>query len=144
MNKRRQRWMLAFLWMAVIFYLSSQDGQQSSSLSTSLFKPLFDIVVPMGVSADILSLIIRKTAHFVTYFILGVLIFRAMDTYELNLSQKIYLSVIFCIGYAISDEIHQLFVPGRSCNLTDVIVDTMGSISSITISGKLRRKEVRT
>ncbi len=144
MNKRRQRWMLAFLWMAVIFYLSSQDGQQSSSLSTSLFKPLFDLVIPMGVSADILSLIVRKTAHFVTYSILGLLVFRATDTYDIELSQKIYFSFLLCLGYAISDEIHQLFVPGRSGNLTDIAVDALGSITSIILYGNLRRKEVRT
>jgi hypothetical protein len=64
MNKRRQRWALAFLWMAVIFFLSGQSGSESTNLSTSLFKPIFDILIPLGISADTLSLIIRKAAHF--------------------------------------------------------------------------------
>ncbi len=141
MNKRRQRWVLAFLWMVVIFLLSSQNGQQSANLSTSLFKPLYDLLIPMGVSADVLSLIIRKTAHFVSYFILGVFVFRAFDTYEIALSQKVYLSILLCFGYSFFDEIYQLFVPGRYGSLIDVFIDGMGSLSSILAMMVLRKKE---
>lgn len=143
MNKRCQRWMLAFLWMLVIFFLSAQSGNESGSLSTSLFKPLFDLLVPMGIPAEILSLIIRKTAHFTEYLILGILVLRALDTYEIHFSQKVYLAMLLCIAYAISDEIHQIFVPGRAGTLIDVLIDSLGSATSIAYITIKRKKEVK-
>lgn len=143
MNKRRQRWMLAFLWMMIIFFLSAQSGNESGSLSTSLFKPLFDMLVPMGIPADLLSLIIRKSAHFIEYMILGILVFRALDTYEIQLSQKVYLAILLCIGYAISDEIHQIFVPGRAGTLIDVLIDSLGSATSIAYIYIKKNSEVK-
>lgn len=144
MNRRRQRWMLAFLWMLIIFFLSAQSGDESGSLSTSLFKPLFDMLVPMGMPADILSLIIRKTAHYTVYLILGILVYRAIDTYAIERSQKVYLAMLLCIGYAISDEIHQIFVPGRAGTLLDVLIDSMGSATSIAYIYIKGKKEVKT
>ncbi|MDO9591928.1 MAG: VanZ family protein [Erysipelotrichaceae bacterium] len=143
MNKRRQRWVLAFLWMTVIFFLSSQSGNDSAMLSTSIFKPLFDLLIPIGVNSEFLSLFIRKTAHFFSYLILGILVFRAMDTYDIEPSQKMYLSLLICFGYAISDEIHQIFVPGRAGMLIDVMIDGLGSATSIVFYFVKRTKEVK-
>jgi VanZ family protein len=143
MNKRRQRWALAFLWMGVIFLLSAQTGDDSAMLSTSLFKPIFDFLTPMGFSISALSLFIRKSAHFFSYLILGVLVFRALDTYNIVLSQKIYVSIMICFGYALSDEIHQIFVPGRSGTLLDVFIDCLGSTVSITYYYVKRKNEVK-
>jgi VanZ family protein len=142
MNKRRQRWALAFLWMAVIFFLSSQNGSESSGLSTSLFKPLFEMLSFTGISTDNFSLIIRKSAHFISYLILGILVFRALDTYQIELSQKVYMSMLLCIGYAISDEIHQIFVPGRAGTLMDIFIDSAGSATSLAFMHAKRIKEV--
>lgn len=143
MNKRRQRWALAFLWMTGIFFLSAQSGNDSGLLSNSLFKPLFEVLIPLGIPADIISLGIRKSAHYVVYLILGILVFRAVDTYEIQLSQKVYLSVMLCVGYAISDEIHQIFVPGRAGTLLDVFIDSMGSATSIAFFSIKGTKEVK-
>jgi VanZ family protein len=143
MNKRRQRWALAFLWMTGIFFLSAQSGNDSGLLSNSLFKPLFEVLIPLGIPADIISLVIRKSAHYIVYLILGILVFRAVDTYEIQLSQKVYLSVMFCVGYAISDEIHQIFVPGRAGTLLDVFIDSMGSTTSIAFFTLRGKKEVK-
>jgi VanZ family protein len=142
MNKRRQRWVLAFLWMTMIFFLSAQSGNDSAMLSTSLFKPVFDLLSPLGINSDILSLIIRKSAHFFAYLVLGILVFRAMDTYDIELSQKLYLSILICFGYAISDEIHQIFVPGRAGTMIDVMIDGLGSATSITFYFFKKDKEV--
>jgi VanZ family protein len=133
MNKRRQRWALAFLWMAVIFFLSGQDGSESANLSTSLFKPLIELLSFTGIPMETFSLVIRKSAHFFSYLILGILVFRALDTYQIELSHKVYLSMLLCIGYAISDEIHQIFIPGRAGSLIDVFIDSMGSATSIAL-----------
>lgn len=76
---------------------------------------------------DTLSFIIRKTAHFTEYFILGLLTYNMTYNYK----KKTYLSIIICVLYAISDELHQSLVPGRSCQILDILIDSSGSIIAI-------------
>ena len=52
------------------------------------------------------------------------------------------MSILLCVGYAISDEIHQLFVDGRAGSLMDVMIDSMGSVTSVTYLAMKRKKEV--
>lgn len=71
---------------------------------------------------------VRKTAHIFEYFILGILMLNVLR-YYCNLNFKLVnLSVILCILYACTDEIHQLFVPGRTGKITDVLIDSIGII----------------
>ena len=49
-----------------------------------------------------------------------------MNTYPIKVKEKISISLLVGILYAISDEIHQKFVPGRSCQITDVMIDSLG------------------
>ena len=66
-------------------------------------------------------------AHFTEYFILGLLVYNMAHSYN----KKTYMSIIICIIYAISDEIHQIFVPGRSCQISDMIIDVSGALLGI-------------
>ena len=84
--------------------------------------------------------VIRKIAHFSIYMILAI--FTYMFIEELNIKSKsekerlrknILYTCIFCLIYAIFDEIHQIYVPGRTGKIIDVIIDTLGSCMGITI-----------
>ena len=84
--------------------------------------------------------VIRKIAHFSIYMILAI--FTYMFIEELNIKSKsekerlrknILYTCIFCIIYAIFDEIHQIYVPGRTGKVIDVIIDTIGSCMGISI-----------
>ena len=84
--------------------------------------------------------VIRKIAHFSIYMILAI--FTYMFIEELNsksksekerLRKNILYTCIFCIIYAIFDEIHQIYVPGRTGKAIDVIIDTLGACMGITI-----------
>lgn len=84
--------------------------------------------------------VIRKIAHFSIYMILAI--FTYMFIEELNIKSKsekerlrknIIYTCIFCIIYAIFDEIHQIYVPGRTGKVIDVIIDTLGACTGITI-----------
>lgn len=84
--------------------------------------------------------LVRKIAHFSIYMILAI--FTYMFIEELNIKSKsekerlrknIIYTCIFCIIYAIFDEIHQIYVPGRTGKLIDVIIDTLGSCMGITL-----------
>ena len=76
---------------------------------------------------------IRKTAHFTVYTCLGVLLFLCAKTFDGKTKKKILVSLGLAFLYACSDEIHQSFVPGRSCEFRDVCIDTCGALFGIAI-----------
>ena len=111
------------LWMLVIFYLSSEGSDTSSERSGAIVETIR--VVAGGLPNDILTFLTRKAAHMIAYFILGVLMYLVVRTYNLRPRTAILLSIGLVCGYAISDEVHQLFVPGRSGEVRDVLIDTI-------------------
>lgn len=119
--------LLVILWMIFIFVMSSFDATSSSNQSNFIVDIITSIINIKDIG--LLSLIIRKLAHFTEYFILGILVINMFN--RDNISNKYLISIILCIIYACTDEIHQFFVPGRSCQVTDVIIDSMGSIMGV-------------
>lgn len=115
-------WIAVFLCMAVIFALSAQKGDDSQNLSDSLI-----IIFGLEFSSDF----IRTCAHFLEYAGLAVLIYNAL--YQSLGSAKPFLTVVISAIYAVTDEIHQLFVEGRACQITDIITDTAGAITGVAV-----------
>lgn len=133
---------LIVLWMSVIFGFSSEDGAQSQSLSDKitiqvvrLIKPDYDSLSlkEQEVFFEQVSFIVRKTGHFGEYAILGLLFATFMVTFEKIRNSKkgvvVIPSVLWCMLYAITDEIHQGFVDGRSPKAMDVGIDTSGGLA---------------
>ena len=127
MIKNKISLLLVILWMILIFIMSSFDDNSSSNQSNFIVDIVVNILKIDNI--ELLSLIIRKLAHFTEYFILGILVINMFN--RNNISIKYLISIILCIIYACTDEIHQFFVPGRSCQVTDVIIDSMGSIMGV-------------
>ena len=136
--------LLLVFWMGFIYYMSSRTGYESKAASTGLTNLIADLAVRIRIlnqedmTYETISKIhnwIRQAAHFFEYMILGVLAFQFFKQY---ISKKILriaaVSILFCIVYSISDEIHQYFVPGRATDILDVITDTAGSITGISIA----------
>ena len=117
-----------------IFIMSSFNSTESSNQSNFIVNIIINIFNISNI--EILSLIIRKLAHFTEYFILGILTYNMINNYN----KKSYISIIICILYAISDELHQLFVPGRSCQVLDIIIDSIGSILGIYLLSFIIKK----
>ncbi len=74
---------------------------------------------------------IRKLAHFTEYAVLGVLLIETLSAWSLPVKKAIVYGIAIGIAYAISDEIHQYFVPGRACQIRDMIIDSVGVMSGI-------------
>ena len=135
---------LLILWMGLIFSFSNQTG--TSSLSTKVLthiaitidKDMTDEEIDEFV--DKYSFIIRKVAHLTIYFILGILAYINLKEYMKVTPALVIYSIIFCLVYASTDEIHQLLVNGRSGNIYDVILDTCGSTLAILLSYYSRRR----
>jgi VanZ family protein len=100
-------WILVVLWMAVIFTLSSQ--------------PRFSFV-PLAWQSELASTV----AHGMEYLILAVLLWQAVTrTPWLRERAAVVVLGAACL-YAVSDEVHQFFVPGRVTDARDLLVDALG------------------
>ncbi|MDP4182402.1 MAG: VanZ family protein, partial [Bacillota bacterium] len=125
-------WVAVLFWMVLIFNLSSQAAEKSNQLSTGITKTVFDTVkkVCPNINFDIDSLnqIIRKDAHFFAYLVLGLLVLNALRRSGLYGYKCILIALLICVLYAISDEVHQLYVPGRGPSVKDVLIDSSGSL----------------
>lgn len=115
-------WAAVLLCMAVIFILSAQKGDESQSLSDSLI-----IIFGLELSSDF----VRTCAHFLEYAGLSVLIYNAL--YHSYGRFRPYLSVIISALYAVSDEVHQLFVEGRAFQITDILIDSLGAAAGVAV-----------
>ena len=112
---------LLVFWIVIIFLFSNQNGTSSTNSSNIIVKFLYDLT---KINEDILIVIIRKCAHIFEYFILYLLTYNCFKEYKTNK----YMMISFCILCGIIDEIHQLFINGRSGNIIDIFVDSIGII----------------
>lgn len=116
-------WTAVAVCMGIIFFLSSQDGSGSQSLSDNftsfLGLPLYFVRA------------VRKAAHFLEFTGLAALFFNAL--YRSFGRFRPFLSFFLTAAYAASDEIHQLFVEGRACRIFDFLVDCAGAAAGIAV-----------
>ena len=130
---------LVIIWMSAIFWFSSQQGTGSSSTSKKVSEIVVNIIDINKKYSDtqkeeiikVIEPIIRKLAHYTLYAIGGILITNCVYQFCNKEKHVIALSAAIGILYAASDEIHQLMVPGRSGNIKDVIIDSIGILTGI-------------
>ena len=124
-----------------IFAFSNQNKEKSAGLSRKVTYAITDNIKSIQKMEkqqkenllDKIEHFIRKMAHFTLYTLVGILTMLLMDTYNLKKSKKIGISFFIGVLYAISDEIHQSFVPGRGAMIQDVVLDSSGVIFGILI-----------
>lgn len=115
MNRFVRYQLPVYLWLVLIFTLSALPGDSPPDI----------FPIPH----------LDKIAHLIEYGILGFLLFRAFSRAE-NLRWRCHSlcwTLVTGIGWALSDEFHQWFVPGRSADIVDVAVDVVGVGVGITI-----------
>ena len=125
---------LPLLWMVVIFMLSQQPASISSGQSGVFVEQLHHIAP--SVDQQLLTFLVRKSAHIFAYFVLGILTFNALwrvDLSKFKFNHPAMLSIIVCALYAVSDEFHQLFVSGRSGEIRDIIIDSCAATVGVFI-----------
>ena len=137
MTKANQHKLLIMLaavfWMGIIFKLSAQPGEQSNLLSTKVTTIIVSLAQQFRSDVNVLSLnyLIRKCAHFLAYLVLGIIVLFAMRRIGLTGKKGILWTLLICISYAITDELHQGVVPGRTPKLMDVVIDSSGALLGI-------------
>lgn len=115
---------LSIVCMIIIFRFSADNAEESTEKSDFFVNILESLPIALR---NNLSFIIRKTAHFSIYAMLGFLIS------GIFFKKEIFYTLSVCFLYACTDEIHQYFVAGRSCRFQDVMIDTAGSFFGILI-----------
>ncbi len=134
------------LWMAVIFIMSAENGQESTDTSNGVVYYIAKITVADFESLSTaeqqeimyaMSGTIRTMGHFCEFAVLGALSLNALLTFRLKRWQMWGLAFVFSLLYAVSDEIHQYFVPDRVCDIMDVAVDSLGALTGIAVLGIL-------
>lgn len=127
------KYCLVLIWMLVIFKFSSDIASVSDEKSGLVIKLFNYVGIDLNTSlGNWANFAVRKSAHFIEYFILCLLITNAL-TEDFNLYNTIFLSILITFLYAVSDEVHQLFVPGRAGRIRDVIIDTSGGACYLII-----------
>ena len=119
MRIRIMKWLPALLMMLVIFLISARP---SSSL------PNFDWA----------DSIVKKGGHMIGYALLALLYWRAFDLKK----GKLWIAWLLAVLYAVTDEFHQSFTPGRHPSPWDVLLfDNFGALISLWLANRYRRQK---
>ncbi len=152
MARNVRRWLLFMAvigLMTLIFAFSAQPGSASTQMTEDAVMPFAELVASFREGSDLNTVlvlfnffgtIVRKTAHLCEYALLGLLLHLLLRSWGQEMK---WLPILVGIAYAVSDEVHQAFVPGRLGSPTDVLIDAVGVIAgvyAIPWIQKLRRK----
>ena len=142
---------IALAVMAFIFIQSAMPADLSKEESGRIVTwvmQTFDFLQPLG--REKVSFFVRKTAHFTEYMVLGAVLLPAVKEWLPAVPESRIVSRKMCLAawltgtlYAVTDEIHQYFVPGRSCELRDMCIDSAGVFTGVLIAALILRKRRR-
>lgn len=147
--------LLTIIWVAFIFFNSLRTGVESSNTSGILVGLAEDILAIFNITIkpDNLSVLIRKSAHFTEFSILGIFAYNSMKSFHIckdkpilykNVNVFTYIIVLsFCLLIALADEGIQFFVPGRANSIFDVIIDFSGSLFAVLIVVLINIKKIK-
>lgn len=117
---------IVFALFILIFCLSHEDGKESTETS-GWFTTLLNFLLPFPVTENV----VRTLAHFSEFACLSFFMNNLFVSKKEKLCPVIACTLSFI--YAITDEIHQIFVPGRACQFQDMMVDLAGIISGMAV-----------
>ena len=123
---------LIIICMLIIFFFSSDTAVKSSNKSDRTIVKISEVLKGRKLSKiekdkfiSSYTFIVRKSAHFLLYFILGLLVYSFLLEYSFSNKQIIMFTIGIVFIYACSDEVHQMFISGRSGEIGDVLLDTV-------------------
>ena len=134
------RWIALLAWIAVIFFFSTDSfsGSETSRIIVPVLKFLFPFLSPEQLNLG--HAVCRKAGHVLEYFVLGVLVWRALHPDQAAWAKARLLAVGLVLTIALSDEFNQAFVPSRTSALTDVGYDVIGGMATLMLMSRLRNE----
>lgn len=134
---------LAIVWMCVIFAFSAQEKEESGEVSASFTyhmvsstRTFFHLDLSdarVKEISDAIEGFIRKLAHMAEFGIMSVLLYIWVGQWEMSFLRRGGTAVGATAIYAATDEIHQLFVPGRAGRFSDVCIDSAGALTGVIV-----------
>jgi len=113
-------WALTFAYMTVIYYLSDQSEMTAD--------------IPMDFGLD-------KILHGIEFGVLGILLYISLRvSFTLTVKKSMWLAIGFAVLYAVSDEVHQSFIPNRTASAADVLADSLGAVVFVFVIRFIKRK----
>lgn len=132
-------WLFVIGWAAVIFAFSHQPAPVSKGISTTTTEIVIETIQLVNPEREYqvyeLHTIVRKYAHLFLYTVLGMLFLHSLRIGTSLRWRHVWITLFFCTVYAISDEVHQLFVAGRGAEIRDVFIDAIGVVLGIALYG---------
>lgn len=139
---------LSVLCLFLIFSFSSKDSDISNGTSKGLIDKgivLCERITHKSYDHEKiikkLNYPVRKLAHYSIYFILGFLIYQVVLYSSIKKGELVAIVLSFC--YAVFDEVHQLFVSGRTGQVKDILIDTLGAITAVFLVRYLRMRRIK-
>lgn len=136
----------ALALIGLIFVFSSQEGAESNDLSVRVVDGIRDfspVIQELNDNSFLryinFNLFLRKFLHFSEFFVLYILAYHTLCGLGLKWGNASVIALISCIGYAVFDETHQFFIRGRTSNVMDVLIDTVGSVSALLLIRFVRK-----
>lgn len=135
--------LLCIAWAILIFSLSAETADESDARSLGIASEIAPIVVPdyekmppasQQSAVSGINHVTRKAAHFALYTGFGVLLCLACFGYAMSRFSHIALPLAIGACYALTDELHQRFVPERGPGFTDVLLDSAGVLCGVLIA----------
>ncbi len=147
---------LLLAWMILIFCFSAQPAKESGEVSGTLAYRMIRIADEITgnrlsdrqkeVYAQLLNPPLRKAAHMTEYAVLASLMFLFFSCMDVTKRRCYMLCLLLSLLYAASDEFHQLFVPGRSGSVKDVLIDGTGAVIAVALTAgiaAIRRRSLQ-
>ena len=137
---------LTIVWTIIIFSFSLQPADTSSQVSSGFGRWLIEVFAPNFIDEfesmpeeqlAYIHFLLRKCAHFTEYFILGALVL--LSQRHAGIRRKIFTGLVICMLVASVDETIQLFVSGRSGQISDVLLDTAGAAVGSLVVRRISR-----
>ncbi|MDE5717873.1 MAG: VanZ family protein [Lachnospiraceae bacterium] len=140
---------LAIVWMCIIFAFSAQGKEESGAVSESFTfhivsstRTFFNLDLSdarVKEIADMIEGLVRKAAHMAEFGIMSVLLYIWVGQWEMSFLRRGGTAAGATAIYAATDEIHQLFVPGRAGRFSDVCIDSAGAVAGVVLFALLVR-----
>lgn len=141
---RKFRWLLVVLCMFGIFMMSHLDSAKSGFLTGEILT-----IVRTGTTDQSATfedkmifydqdetwsqmIFLRKLAHFLEYAVLAVLLTNAL-MFSNPINSAVSKAMVISVSYGILDELHQLFVPGRTCSISDMLLNAAGVLTGCVV-----------
>jgi len=127
-------WLPPILWMAFLFPMTNDSltAESTSSILEPIIRWFFPHANPATV--EIIHIVIRKTGHFIEYFVLAFLLFRAFRGNSRIVQMRwIFYAGCIAAGYGALDEFLQTMTPSRSGEVYDWMIDTAGVVAALWI-----------